>query len=155
MTIENSLIPDNDIIEKYSEPLHHHLAYSIISFFDLIFSELSETTRGLIICNIHFYGIGIAVIYTFLFGGRLEFQIFLVVAFLISAQIFILRGCILTRVEKHYCKEKGTTMDIFLKLIDIPCTDPNRKIITLTIFPLVFCGAILIYIRETLLQTRM
>jgi hypothetical protein len=142
-------------IETTPYELRRNIVKSIISFCDLIFSELPEKTRGDIIYYIHFYGFAAAIIYTYLFGGRYMFQAFLLVGVVIIGQLFLLRGCVLTKVEQHYRKEKGTTVDVFLRAMDIEITNENRKLLTLTGYSLIFLGAAAIYLRETLLQTRM
>lgn len=142
-------------IETASYELRRNIVKSIISFCDLVFSELPEKTRGDIIYFIHFYGFAVAILYTYLFGGRYTFQVFLFVGILIIGQLFLLRGCVLTKVEQHYRKEKGTAVDVFLHLMDIEATNENRKLLTLTGYSLIFLGAVAIYLRETLLQTRM
>lgn len=141
-------------IEKnQSIELRKHIVNSIISFCDLFLGELPEKTRGDIIYCIHLYGFGAVILYVLFFGKRLAFQIFLMISILILLQLFILRGCVLTKVEQHYRKEKGTTVDIFLRFLDIETTNPNRKLITLTGYSIIIVGMFGIYLREVLFMT--
>ena len=142
-------------MEETTRNLRKNIVGAAINFFDIIFYELPESTRGDIIFFIHFYGFAAVIIYTFLFGNRLAFQLFLLVGVLIFVQLIVLRGCILTKVEQHYRKEKGTTVDVFLRLMDAPLTNENRKLITISGYGLIFLGALASYVRETLFQTRM
>ena len=133
--------------------LRKNIVSSIISFSDLIFSELPEKTRGDIIYSIHLYGFTAVILYVILFGRRFALQIFLTVGFIIIVQLFVLRGCVLTKVEQHYRKEKGTTVDIFLRFFEFPETNENRKLISLTGYSLIFLCVIGIYMREALFNT--
>jgi hypothetical protein len=135
--------------------LRKNIVNGLINFFDLIFSELPEKTRGDIIYFAHLYFTTSLILWVVLFGQRTAFQIFFVVGFLILAQHFFLRGCVLTKVEHHYRKEKGTTVDVFLRFFEVTPTNENRQLITMVGYSLIYIGAIIIYARDTLLQTRM
>lgn len=142
--------------EEYNnqaKELKKNIVQSIISFCDLIFGELPEKTRGDIIYGIHLYGFTIIIMWVILFGSRLAFQIFLSIGFLIIIQLFVLRGCVLTKVEQYYRKEKGTTVDIFLQFFDFPVNNENRKLISLVGYSVIFLCVLGIYAREALFQT--
>jgi len=135
--------------------LRKNVVNSIISFCDLIFYELPERTRGNIVFFIHFYGFGTIIFYTLFFGKKFAFQVILLVGFIIVLQLFLLRGCVLTKVEQHYLKEKGTTVDVFLKLLSVDLTNENRKLISLTSYSIIFLSFFGIYLREVLFKTTM
>ena len=149
---------DQQPVEPPKNPyyeLRKNIVNALINFFDVILSEIPEKTRGDIIYNVHLYGAVSLILYILLFGQRFAFQLFFLVGFFILAQHYFLRGCVLTKVEHHYRKEKGTTVDLFLRFFEVTPTNENRRLITVVGYSLIYIGAIVIYARETLLQTGM
>jgi hypothetical protein len=140
---------------NHSFELRKNVVNSIISFCDLIFYELPPKTRGDIVYFIHFYGFGAIIFYTLFFGKKFAFQAILLVGFVIILQLFLLRGCVLTKVEQHYLKEKGTTVDVFLNLLSVDLTNENRKLISLTAYSIIFLAFFGIYLREIFFKTTM
>lgn len=137
-------------MDETTRALRKNIVDVFINSIDLLFWELSEENRGDLVFNLHFYGFASIIVYTFLWGKRMALQLFLIGGFFILLQHIILRGCVLTKVEQHYRKEKGTTVDVFLRIMDFPLTNENRKLITFTGYGLIFLGAFAIYMREML-----
>lgn len=135
--------------------LRQHIVQAIISFCDVIFSELPPKIRGDIVYYFHLFGFGAVLLYTALWGKRFALQIVLLGSILILTQLYFLRGCVLTKVEQYYRKEKGTTVDIFLWLFGFPCTNENRKLISIIGYSLTTAAFALLYVRETVLNTRL
>jgi hypothetical protein len=135
--------------------LRKNIVEGLINFFDVILADIPEKTRGDLIYTVHLYGAVSFILYCLLFGQRVVFQIFFLFGFFILAQHFFLRGCVLTKVEQHYRKEKGTTVDLFLRFFEVTPTNENRRLITIVGYSLIYMGAIVIYARETVFQVRM
>ena len=95
------------------------------------------------------------VFYTLFFGKKFAFQAILLVGFIIVLQLFLLRGCVLTKVEQYYLKEKSTTVDVFLNLLSVDLTNENRKLISLTAYSIIFLSFFGIYLREVFFKTTM
>ena len=104
------------------------LLKDIISHIDKILYYIKPEDRGTYIFYAHFWIILLINLYVALFGKRREIQLLLFSGLIIIVLFWVFDGCILTRIEQYYRKNKDTVMDIFLNALGIRITNENRYI---------------------------
>ena len=127
------------------------LLKDIISHIDKILYYIKPEDRGTYIFYGHFWIILLINLYVALFGKRREIQLLLFSGLIIIGLFWVFDGCILTRVEQYYRKNKDTVMDIFLNALGIRITNENRYIVTVVGYLTIILSFTLLYIRECIL----
>ena len=122
------------------------LQNKILDFLESILrkSQLSDN----IICNtlriIHLIFPNIAAF--IIFFGNKTWVHYTILANIIIFVVFIsFNGCILTRLEKRFCKEDFTVMDPVLNFFNIPITQNNRVKYSICSALTCFVGTAIIY----------
>lgn len=137
--------------EPWKKRIRNLIVKTSIEGFDVLFAGLEPEQRGELIFQAHFWVFLVGILYTVLFGRRFALQIALCIGILVLVQFSLLDGCILTRIEHHYRKEKGTVVDIFLRLFGLRVTNEHRYLITVIGYSIIVIGFLAIYIRECIL----
>lgn len=122
------------------------LQNKILVFLEAILRKTGLTDK--IICNIlrlfHLIFPNIAAFMVF-FGNKKWVQYTILVNIVIFVMFISFNGCILSRLEKRFCKEDFTVMDPVLSFFNIPITQNNRVKYSICSALTCFVGTAIIY----------